>query len=301
MASNWRILDLTYFEGTIKFNSRSRKMEVISKTTGEVFSHSLPDVNIIFIGLKVQLGSGILYHLASNDVVSIFCDWRGLPVSSLYPWIDSHGRVAARQRAQAALSIPRSKNAWMRIVKAKIKGQAHVLKSLDILGYKDLLEIAAKTRSGDPDNREGQAARIYWKKVFNDTAFLRKPGIREAGKNGLLDYGYTILRGHSMRAVLAAGLTPALGLYHKGRSNAFALADDLIEPFRPAVDYIVATLEPASELVSKETRRAILEVCNGSFGKSKKTIPTLMIELAQHYGQYVEGEVPVLEVPIYQI
>ncbi len=300
MANNWRVLDLTHFEGALRFDKRTRKMQVIVQDTGEVTSHALNDINIIFIGLKVNIATGMMYHLAQNDVVTVFCDWRGLPVSSLYPWIDAHGRVAARQRAQAALSVPRSKNAWMRIIKAKITGQSNVLKALGIPTHHALKEMTGKVRSGDPDNREGQAARTYWKALFPSGNFTRNPGAHEDGINGLLDYGYTILRGHSMRAVLAAGLTPALGLFHKGRSNAFALADDLIEPFRPVVDYAVATLDTPEMSINKTTRMNILEACIGEFGEEEKTTPTIMTEFAQHYGQYAEGELDKLEVPVFK-
>lgn len=299
MANNWRILDLTYLSGAISFDKTKRKLIVFSEKTGEVSEHSLPDINILFIGLGVTIKRGTIFHLVKNDVVTVYCDWKGLPVSSIYPWIDAHGRVAARQRAQAALSAPRSKNAWMRIIKAKIMGQANVLEALDISGSQQLKELAKSVKSGDPDNREGLAARLYWHRLFSDTTFTRKPGSKHDYRNSLLDYSYTILRGHSMRAVLAAGLTPALGLYHKERSNAFALADDIIEPFRPAVDFNVVKIsqETNSTEMDRDTRRMLLEACIGVFGSSQKTIPTTMKEFAQHYGQYVEGELSFLNVP----
>lgn len=300
MASNWRVLDLTFFSGSLRFDKKTRKMQAIDKGSAEIHTYALPDVNILFIGLNANLSPGMAYHLAKNDVVTVFCDWKGLPISSLYPWIDAHGRVAARQRAQASLSLPRTKNAWMRIIKAKITGQANVLRDFGSSKYQELSSMAGKVKSGDPDNREGQAARVYWRSLFDDDRFVRRPGAHENGVNALLDYGYTILRGHSMRAVLSAGLTPALGLYHKGRSNAFALADDLIEPFRPAVDYAVASFEPKARTINKDSRLAILTACVGEFGREPKTIPTVMVEFAQHYGQYVEGETKTLAVPVYR-
>ncbi len=299
MASNWRILDLTFLKGSLRFDKTKRKLLVVSEETGEITAHALSDINIIFVGLAVLIHKGTVYHLTKNDVVTIFCDWRGLPVSSMYPWIDAHGRVATRQRAQAALTAPRSKNAWMRIVKAKINGQANILEALDRDGVRRLRDIAKGVKSGDPENSESLAARLYWKRLFSDPTFVRRPGEREDYRNSLLDYGYTILRGHSMRAVLSAGLTPALGLFHKSRSNAFALADDLIEPFRPIVDLAVAQLASANDFVAinKEIRKQLLETCIGSFGVSQKTIPTVMTEFGQCYGKYVEGDTTFLEVP----
>lgn len=297
MAENWRVLDFTHFKGSLLFDKRQRKLLVIADETGETSEHSLTDVNVIFVGIGVKLSAGVPYHLAKSDVVTVFCDWKGLPVSSMYPWIDVHGRIAARQRAQAALSVPRTKNAWMRIVKAKINGQANVLNALGLPEAHRLHDIAASVRSGDPENREGLAARIYWNSLFGNEGFSRSPGAKSGGRNALLDYGYTVLRGHSMRAVLSAGLTPALGLYHKARSNAFALADDLIEPFRPVVDYCVVQFSANESVINTDTRTALLQACVSEFGDCEKAVPTMMIEFAQHYGQYVEGEVTYLEVP----
>lgn len=292
----WRILDLTNLHGEVGFSKRSRKLTIASFDTGEITEHSLVDVNIMFVGIGVSLRAGVVSHLTSQDVVVLFCDWKGVPVSGMYPWVDAHGRVATRQRAQAKLSEPRTKNAWMRVVKAKIRGQASDLDALGRDGGDRLREIASSTRSGDPKNCEALAARYYWHRIFGDPGFARKPGERSDPLNAMLDYGYTILRGHSMRAVLAAGLTPALGLYHHGRSNSFALADDLIEPFRPAVDLTVARLGARFDVSDRKARVAILQSTLQPFSPLRETIPTVMVELAQTYGQYVEGELRYLSV-----
>ena len=102
-----------------------------------------------------------------------------------------------------------------------------------------------------------------------------------------------------MRAVLAAGLTPALGIYHRSQSNSFALADDLIEPFRPAVDYVVANIDSVHNLDSKRIRKELLQSTMQQFSASGKTIPSTMVDLAQEYGMYVEGDVRFLSVPVW--
>lgn len=292
----WRILDLTNLRGEIGFSKKTRKLLVTSFDTGEIAEHSLVDVCIMFVGIGVSLRAGVVSHLTSDDVVVLFCDWRGVPVSGMYPWIDAHGRVAARQRAQAGLSLPRTKNAWMRVVKAKIMGQASNLEALGRDGPKHLKEIASQTRSGDVTNCEALAARYYWRRLFADTSFTRRPGQRSDSLNSMLDYGYTVLRGHSVRAVLAAGLTPALGLFHSGRGNSFALADDLIEPFRPAVDFTVANLGPEADITDKKVRAALVRSTIQPFSPSHETIPTAMVSLAQLYGQYVETVIKYLPV-----
>lgn len=296
----WQILDLTSLRGEIGFSQKTRKLLITSWETGEVNECSPSDINIVFVGVGVAVGAGVVSHLTANDIVVLFCDWKGVPISGMYPWITAHGRVAARQRAQAKLSEPRSKNAWMRIVKAKIRGQAANLDSLGKEGGDKLRAIAMATTSGDPKNCEAQAARYYWTRVFGDSHFIRAQGERSDALNSMLDYGYTILRGHSMRAVLAAGLTPALGIYHCGHSNSFALADDLIEPFRPAVDYVVAKLGPSS-LENKDTRKKIMKSTLQPFLEGGETIPTAMVEFAQAFGLYVEGETRYLQVPTWMV
>ena len=299
MADNWRILDFSTFKGTLRFDKKSRRLLAIMEETGEFTEHALPDVNIIFIGIGVGLAPALMYHLAANDVVTLFCDWKGLPVSGMYPWIDAHGRVASRQRAQAGLSVPRSKNAWMRVVKAKIRGQANNLEALGKANGGRLRELASSVRSGDPANYEAQSAKIYWKSLFMGEDFKRLPGEGVGGRNALLDYGYSILRGHSMRAVLSAGLTPAIGLYHKGRSNAFALADDLIEPFRPAIDYSIARLDEDANIDDSDIKRYLLQATVSSFREDGASVPTVMTEFAQQFGKYAEGEIELIDPPIW--
>ncbi len=302
MAENWRILDLTFFRGEISFDKKVKRLVVADVETGEATEHVLQDINVVFIGVGVKLAPALLYYLSKHDVVVLACDWKGVPAASMYPWIDAHGRVAARQRAQAALSAPRSKDAWKRVVKAKIRGQANNLDCLNLDGGNYLRQIASSVKSGDPENREAQAAKAYWKFLFGDKAFSRTPGIQNDQRNALLDYGYTVLRGHSMRAVLSAGLTPALGVFHHGRSNAFALADDFIEPFRPAVDYAVWHLnEEGKTTDEKETRKTLLQSTLGDFGCDERSVSTVMTDFSQQYGQYVEGDRKVLEVPVWNM
>ncbi len=298
MADNWRILDFTDFDGSLSFKKSRGALAISYRETGEVVEQSIHDVNIVFVGIRVRMEPATIYHLSKSDVVVLFCDWKGMPISGMYPWINAHGRVAARQRAQAALSVPRTKNAWMRIVKAKVRGQAANLVALKRGGEARLYELAASVRSGDPANVEAQAAKLYWHCLF-DADFRRIPGDTADVRNALLNYGYTILRGHSMRAVLSAGLTPALGIHHCGRSNAFALADDLIEPFRPVIDQEVFQLQEAN-LDGRDVRHRLLQAANVAFSDEGLSVPTVMRGLAQQYGNYVEGSESVLDVPAWR-
>lgn len=299
MADNWRVLDFTDFEGAIGFNKNRNNLVVYCNSTGEIVEQSIRDINIIFLGIKVALKPATVYHLTKHDVVVLFCDWKGLPVSGMYPWINAHGRVSARQRAQASMSLPRMKNAWMRIVKSKIKGSANNLETLGLYGSKQLKELALKVKSGDPSNIEAQAAKLYWRYLFQDSDFRRIPEDNSDNRNALLNYGYTILRGHSMRAVLSAGLTPALGLHHCNRANSFALADDLIEPFRPAIDVMVYRMRKL-DIADRESRLGLLEAANATFSDTGETVPTVMRNFAQQFGNYAEGSIEILQVPVWK-
>jgi CRISPR-associated protein Cas1 len=288
----WRILDFSEFEGKLSYQ---RGQLVVRPHGGEGKAVPLADTAVILIGLKTALGGAVLHQCAVFDVVVLYCDWRGVPVAGSYPW-SSHTRVGARHLAQTKLTVPRRKNAWSRIVRAKVMGQQANLNCLGNPAAAALADIARSVRSGDPDNAEARAAKIYWSRLFVGEPFSRQPG-EGSGKNALLDYGYTVLRGFAVRAVLEAGLIGALGLFHKGRSNPFNLADDLIEPFRPAVDWCVVNLPEDSSPNHPSVKAALVRASTGAFTKSGYSAATALRALAQAFGNYVEGQSDKLSVP----
>ena len=178
-------------------------------------------------------------------------------------------------RAQLSASKPLAKQLWRQIVSAKIRMQGEILhRNGREAGAFDLL--ARKVRSGDPDNIEAQAARRYWKALFGP-GFSRD---QDAGAiNGLLNYGYTVLRAIVSRAVCAAGLHPTLGIFHANRANAFALADDLMEPYRPLVDQLVLDLVAMGQTeVTPDTKQILTGIATldlpGPLGLSPLSVQT---------------------------
>lgn len=295
MSSQWRVLDFTSFEGKIHSDDGAI---VVVNSDGVSQRVSVADVAVVLIGMKVSFSAAVIHRLTDKDIAVLFCDWRGVPESGAFSWSE-HTRVGARHKAQLELSLPRRKNAWGRIVRSKIQGQAAVLRNLNRPGARELERIAGQVRSGDPSNLEGQAARIYWSK-FSDTLGKRTPGIGALfGPNSCLDYGYAILRGHGIRAVLAAGLGPANGVFHRGRSNMFNLVDDLIEPFRPCIDeiamFLPADATPSDRSVKKRLVAAAMQTFNDD-----GSVPRVLLDLAQQYGRYVEGDIEKLPVPSWQ-
>lgn len=296
MAEQWRVIDLCGFEGELR--STRGGVEVCP---GEGVPTIIPvaEVAVILVGMKVNLSAAVLHRLAEADVAVLFCDWRGIPEGGCYSWSD-HGRVAARHRAQAEVSLPRKKNAWARLVRAKIEGQASVLENLKIRGSGELLALADQVRSGDPGNVEAQAARLYWSRALGKGVGRQPAAGQLIGANACLDYGYSVLRGHLMRAVLAAGLAPALGVFHRGRGNTFALADDLIEPFRPAIDEVALQLPPTASPSDRPVKQLLVAAACQRFDQDGHGIPAVAEALAQSFGRYVEGNVDRLNVLSWQ-
>ncbi|NLC98225.1 MAG: type II CRISPR-associated endonuclease Cas1, partial [Actinomycetales bacterium] len=220
------------------------------------------DVALVLFGQKVALGGGVVHYLAQHDVSALMCDWRGVPLAGFHAWSD-HTRVGARQIAQANLTKPRQKNAWLQLIKAKILGQAATLALVDELSADYLLDLASQVRSGDPNNLEAAAARWYWRYLFADRTFSREQDGSD-NTNAMLNYGYGILRGLGIRAAAGAGLTPALGVFHSNRSNPFNLVEDLIEPFRPIVDACVLGLPADGSLEHPAIKQALVATATTS-------------------------------------
>lgn len=291
MPRGWSVLDLTRESCELRY--QRGRLEIL-RDDEPIGSAALADLAVVLIGTRTFCTAAALERSMANDVAVLICDWRGVPVGGAYGWADNT-RVGVRQRAQAEMTRPRQKNAWSRLVRAKILGQAHTLDLVGARGADTLREVALAVRSGDPENREAQAARIYWSRVFDRRGFSRTPG-RGDQENAFLNYAYTILRGYGIRAALAAGLHPAVGVFHHGRSNNFALVDDLIEPFRPAVDFTIARLTVDRDLADPDVRRALVESCRIGFGSGRR-LTTELDGLAQQFARYVESEIGRLPVP----
>jgi CRISPR-associated protein Cas1 len=183
-----------------------------------------------------------LATLAAQGTPVVVCDASMRPAGMMLPFREQH-EVTTRMAAQATASVPMRRRLWKSLVRSKISGQAAILS--EITGSDHHLGLMIKrVKAGDPENVEGRAARRYWRRLFGES-FRRRRG--EGLNNKMLDYGYAILRAAVARSLCVAGLHPSLGIHHHNRSNAFALADDLIEPFRPAVDRVVVACKASYE------------------------------------------------------
>jgi CRISPR-associated protein Cas1 len=219
-----------------------------------------------------------------------------MPVSFIWP-LGGHYAQGARMRAQWEASRPLHKQLWRRIVVAKIQNQAAVLAALGTRSL-GLEALAGKVRSGDPDNVESQAARRYWPLLFGPD-FRRDRS--ERGINAMLNYGYTVVRAATARALVAAGLHPTIGIHHRSRGNDMALADDLVEPFRPFVDACVKRLiEMGENSVSVEAKRALANLLALDVPTSVGVSPLSVCiqRLATSLGRSFESGRTELEIPL---
>ncbi len=230
-----RIIDITS-DGL--YLSTQRGFLTVNEGQNERGRVALDDIGAVIAHAHGLTWSNNLFvKLAERNVPVVLCAANHAPVTCLWP-LQGHHRQAARMRTQAQASKPLKKRLWQQIVVAKITMQMAILLSVGKKA-KALERLASTVRSGDPDNVEAQAARYYWPLLMG-RSFRRD--IKAEGTNAMLNYGYTVLRAVVLRAICGAGLHPTLGLHHENQANAFALADDLMEPYRPLVDRTVYNL-----------------------------------------------------------
>jgi CRISPR-associated protein Cas1 len=229
-----------------------RGFMLIEESRQEVGRIALDDIHSVIIhAYGTTWSANLVAALAERGAPIVFCGANHSPIAITLP-LDGHHVQNARFRAQWEASTPLMKQLWRRIVSAKIVMQGSLLTARGVDGANAFPLIAARVKSGDSENLEAQAARRYWPLLMG-SEFRRDRDT--PGANALLNYGYAVMRATVARAVVAAGLHPTIGIQHANRGNSLALADDLIEPFRPLVDAVVVsmlgagieTLTPASK------------------------------------------------------
>ncbi|NPD92228.1 type II CRISPR-associated endonuclease Cas1 [Xylanibacter muris] len=213
------------------------------KQQGEI-TKPIEDIGIVVLDNKqVTITQGLLEALLETNSAIITCDKRSMPVGLMLP-LCGNTVQSERFRDQIDASLPLKKQLWQQTVKAKIRNQTSVLTICTGKEIKNMRRWENDVKSGDTDNLEGRAAAYYWKTIFSGIkeldGFTRdREGIPP---NNLLNYGYAILRAVVARALVSSGMLPTLGIHHHNRYNAYCLADDIMEPYRPYVDEIVFSL-----------------------------------------------------------
>lgn len=256
----------------------------------------LDDVGVLVVNAHgVTFSNTLLRALSERGAAVVLCGPNHHPFAWLWP-TEGHHAQAGRMRAQIEAPKPLCKRLWRLLVAAKIMNQRAALEAIGQRAEGFVL-LARGVRSGDPDNVEAQAARRYW-------PLLMGPEFRRdraaGGVNGLLNYGYTVLRSATARAVTGAGLHPSLGVHHRNRQDAMCLVDDLMEPFRPLVDLAVARLAAGGTIeVTPEAKRvlALLTAADLRTDKGVTPLGTCLERLAQSLARAYETREAALDLP----
>ena len=222
----------------------------------------IEDIGVVVLdNRQITITQGLVEALLENNCAIITCDNAHLPVGLMLP-LCGNTTQSERFRLQIDASLPLKKQLWQQTVQCKIRNQAAVLQNTRNTIVKNMLAWAGEVKSGDSDNLEGRAAAYYWRNLFPDIlGFTRdRNGLPP---NNLLNYGYAILRAVVARALVGSGLLPTLGIHHHNRYNAYCLADDIMEPYRPYVDTLVCRLvsdEHITEELTTELKRELLQI-----------------------------------------
>ena len=279
---------------------KDNQMIVSTKECHDVYkSIPIEDIGIVVLEhLQSTITLPLLNALSENNVAVVLCNGNYMP-SAMLMNLDSNKIQAENYRAQIEAGEPLKKNLWQQIVKAKIRNQAGLLNKLGKDGDK-LRPYYCNVKSGDADNREGVAANVYWRELFGEHFVREREG---APPNNLLNYGYSILRAATARSLMGSGLFPAFGIFHRNRYNAFPLADDVMEVYRPYVDEVVYSLYNAGSIqLNKETKMKLLNVLFSDtlFGSIKRPLSIALSFTTASFAKCFVKEQKVISCPIFK-
>ncbi len=222
----------------------------------------IEDIGVVVLDNKrITITQGVLEALLENNCAVITCNDSHLPVGMHLPLVGNTTQTE-RMRFQIEASLPLKKQLWQQTISAKIQNQALVLRQMRGTEVRNMLKWASKVKSGDSENLEARAAVYYWQNAFPmiENFTRSREGV---SPNNLLNYGYAILRAIVARALVSSGLLTTLGIHHRNKYNAYCLADDIMEPYRPYVDRLVMQLYdkyPNCEELTKELKAELLQI-----------------------------------------
>ena len=224
----------------------------------KVITIPIEDIGVVVLDNKqITLSHALIDALLQNNAALISCDDTHMPSGLMLP-LAGNTLQTEKFKAQINASEPLKKQLWQQTVSSKLANQGKLLKALSLHPYPKkrqtqledaagwLLSFSRDVKSGDGDNHEARGAAIYWHNIFPEEMNFRRERFGEA-PNNLLNYGYSILRGVVARGLVASGAMPTLGIFHRNKYNAYCLADDIMEPYRPYVDRIVYRIITSGE------------------------------------------------------
>jgi CRISP-associated protein Cas1 len=237
-----------YFGNPAYLKTKDEQLIVVLPTeliNGQPLPEEIKTIPIEDIGVlimdhqQITITQAVMAKLLANNVALITCDNSHHP-TGLFLNLDGHTLQSAKFQAQIEATVPLKKQLWQQTVSCKIINQAAVLENVRV-PVKNMRNWAAEVKSGDSDNHEAVAAAYYWKNIFSLFPDFKRERFGDA-PNNLLNYGYAILRSVVARNIVASGMLPTLGIFHKNQYNAYCLADDIMEPYRPFVDKVVVNI-----------------------------------------------------------
>ena len=261
-----------YFGNPAYLSLKDRQLVIRLPDKNQSVTRPIEDIGVVIIDNKqITLTSGLIEALLGNNCALITCDSSHLPVGLMLP-LCGNTTQTERFRHQLSASLPLKKQLWQQTISQKIANQAQVLKECFGVEVGNMLSWSKNVKSGDSDNLEARAAAYYWRNMFDDEdVFIRD---REGEPpNNLLNYGYAILRAIVARGLVGSGLLPTLGIHHHNRYNAYCLADDIMEPYRPYVDELVVNIRKEfddTDFLDKEIKQRLL------------SIPTIEVRINNH-------------------
>ena len=279
------------FENPARLSLRLAQM-VVEREEG---TRTVPieDVGVVILEHKqITITHALIDALLANNVAIVTSNDKHMPVGLMLP-LDGHNLQSERFRAQIDASEPLKKQMWQQTIVAKILGQAHILGEQGI-EHGNMFAWAKTVRSGDADNMEARAAAYYWRTVFGNDTFIRDP--QGLPPNNLLNYGYSIVRAMMARALVGSGLLPTLGIHHHSRYDAYCLADDIMEPYRPFVDMKVLEMWKKGGItsdISSDQKRELLGITTMDVSISGHRSPMMLAiqTTAQSVQKCYSGEV----------
>jgi CRISP-associated protein Cas1 len=229
-----------YFGNPAYLKTKDEQLVFESAEDGELKTLPIEDIGVLIMDhQQITITQALIAKLLENNVALITCDSRHHPTGLMLN-LDGHTLQSRKFAAQVEATVPLKKQLWQQTVSCKIDNQACMLEGIQV-GAKNLRNWAQEVKSGDADNHEAVAAAYYWKNIFAIFPDFKREREGEP-PNNLLNYGYAILRAVVARNLVASGLLPTLGIFHKNQYNAYCLADDIMEPYRPFIDKLVWTI-----------------------------------------------------------
>ncbi len=278
-----------YFGNPAYLSIKLDQLLIKKPNEDETISIPIEDIGMVLLDhAQITLTHDVIRRLQNNKAAIISCNSSHIPQGLMLPLEGNYTQTLV-QKNQIAASEALKKNLWKQTIVAKIRNQKLLLLSLG-KSWKQLEILQNRVKSGDAGNDEAQAARIYWSKMFEDFTRDRYGD----PPNHWLNYGYIILRSMMARALVSSGLLPTLGVFHKNKYNAFGLADDIMEPFRPFVDKLVYEIymeEGENHIISKTSKQKLLSLAtmDAQFSKQKRPLMVGMAMTTQSLSQCFAG------------